>query len=441
MDRSHNLLFVDDEEGILNSLRRLFRKEGYTIHTCIDPLKALEMLEGQPVDLIISDHNMSQMKGTEFLEKASAIQPDTIRILLTGFGDINIVMDAINNGKVYKFILKPWNDQDLRITVRQALKQYVLIAENRRLGKLTQEQNAVLKDLNASLEAKVQQRTEEIARKNEKLEDMNKRLEENFMNSIRVFAALMEMRNSYVGNHSRKVAEAAKFIAGKMCNGEEEARDVEIAALLHDIGKIGVPDRALRKENRRLSAEERELNRRHPLLGHAAVNSFQGLQRAALFIRHHHEKYNGTGYPDRLRGEDIPLGARIIAVPDRYDVLVNSEKHRGSSRPSEAVADLRRRAGSDFDPSVVQCFLEGLKSGQGGINNDREMEISVHELRADMVVVREVRTVSGLLLMPRGTRVPGSHIEKIEKFQQFDPVIDGVYIRRPKETTQTSNQP
>ena len=437
-------MFVDDEEGILSSLQRLFRKEGYTIHTCTDPLKALVMLEEQPVDLIISDHNMPQMKGTEFLEKASAIQPDTIRILLTGFGDVNIVMDAINNGKIYKFILKPWNDQDLKITVRQALKQYVLIAENRHLGKLTQEQNAVLKDLNTSLEAKVQQRTEEIAQKNEKLEDVNKQLEENLMNSIRAFATLMEMRNSYVGNHSRKVAEATKLIADKMCNDKEEARDVEIAALLHDIGKIGVPDRALCKETRRLSAEERELNRRHPLLGHAAVNSFQGLQRVALLIRHHHEKYNGTGYPDRLKGEDIPLGSRIIAVPDRYDVLMNSEKHRGNSRFSEAeaVADIRRRAGSDFDPFVVQCFLEGLKSDQEGANdNDREMEISVHELRADMVVVREVRTVSGLLLMPRGTKVTKSHIEKIEKFQQFDPIIDGVYIRRSKETTQTSNRP
>ncbi len=261
------------------------------------------------------------------------------------------------------------------------------------------------------------------------------------MNSIRVFATLMEMRNSYVGNHSKRVAEAAKFIAAGMCSDEKEARDVEVAALLHDIGKIGAPDQALRKEDRRLSREERELVRRHPLLGHAAVKSFQGLQRAALFIRHHHEKYDGSGYPDGLKGNDIPIGSRIIAVPNRYDVLVNSEKYRRTFRPSEAMADLRRRAGSDFDPSVVQRFLEGLRSGESGIAGNREMEVSVNELRPDMVVSREVRTVSGLLLMPRGTRLAESHLEKVRKFQQFDPVIDGIYIYRSRPAAQPAARP
>lgn len=429
-DKKHNLLFVDDEENILNALKRVFRKEDYATHTCTDPLQALALLEKEPIELIISDHNMPQMTGTEFLEKASAIRPDTVRMILTGFADVNIAVDAINKGRVHRFILKPWNDDDLRLTVRQALQQYLLATENRTLTELVRQQNDVLKKLNSNLEAEVQKRTAEITEKNEQLILLNERLNGNFQNAVRVFGGLIEMRNPHIGNHGKKVAEAARCIAGKMCRDEDEIRDVELAALLHDIGKIGVPDGALKKVTRMLSAEEREALRRHPLLGYAAVHSFQGLERAALFIRHHHEKFDGSGYPDGLKGDDIPLGARIIAVPDRYDRLVNSAGLGSKCLPEEAVREIRRGAGAKFDPFVVQHFLDMLHTGEGGMMNDREMEITSGELKPGMVIARDVRTVSGLLLLRSGNKVTEANIERITHFQKVDPVIDGIYVYR-----------
>ena len=127
--QKYNLLFVDDEEPILKALHRSFRREGYVVHTCADPVKALEMVKEFPIALIISDYNMPQMKGTEMFEKISAIRPNAMRILLTGFGDIDVAMEAINKGKVYIVIQKPWNDNDLKLTVKQALKQSSLLDE------------------------------------------------------------------------------------------------------------------------------------------------------------------------------------------------------------------------------------------------------------------------------------------------------------------------
>jgi len=436
---TYSLLFVDDEEGILKALQRIFRKEGYDIHVRTNPEDALELIKTRRIDLIISDYNMPQMNGSELLEKSSRIYPDAIRILLTGFGDINIAMEAINKGRVYKFILKPWNDQDLKITVRQALKQLELAAENRRLGTLIREQNDVLKELNTNLERKVEERTLDITQKNEQLIVLNKQVEDNFFNSIRIFSGLMEMRNSEMGSHSKRVSEAVKPIAQDLCGDKRAVRDVEIAALLHDIGKIGVHDSAFTKDSKFLNREERENIRRHPLLGYSVVKSFKGLESASLIIRHHHEKFGGSGYPDGLSGEDIPLGSRIIAVADRYDVLVNTRRYGKSISPQETIEHLKRQTGTDFDPKVVQSFIRACESGEAGIRNEIEVEIEFDDMRPEMVISRDLRTVSGRLLMRKGAKITVSNIEKICNQQEFDPVIDGIFVYLPEHAEQLSS--
>jgi response regulator RpfG family c-di-GMP phosphodiesterase len=439
MDKKHNILFVDDEEGILSALRRVFRKEDYEIHTCSNPEKALELLEKQQMDLIISDHNMPQMTGTEFLEKASEIQPDTTRILLTGFGDVNIAMDAINSGGIYKFIPKPWNDQDLRVTVKQALKQYLLLTENTRLNNLIREQNQVLKKLNADLENTVQERTVEIKKKNEELLSLNQKLENNFLNAIRVFTGMVELRNSEMGNHSKRVSELARFIADEMCENEEEAKDVETAALLHDIGKIGIPDRVFAKGVRNLTREEQETLKQHPMLGCSVVSSFEGLSRAALFIKHYHEKYDGTGYPDKLAGQNIPLGSRIIAVADRYDLLVSTNRFGASISSAKAMDYITRHANAEFDPEVVQFFVVARQKGQAEVKEEIETEVTVKDLRPGMVISHDMRTVSRRLLLPGNSTITEENLRRIRKYQQYDPVIDGIFIYNPEHASQMSS--
>ena len=439
MDKKHNILFVDDEEGVLSALKRVFRKEDYEINTCTGPEEALALVEKQTIDLIISDHNMPGMTGTEFFEKAREIQPDTIRILLTGFADVNIAMKAINSGRIYKFILKPWNDQDLRVTVKQALKQYLLVTENIRLNNLIRAQNQVLKKLNADLENKVQERTVEIKEKNEELLSLTHKLESNFLNAIRVFTGMVGLRNSEMGNHSKRVSELARFIANEMRRDEKEAKDVETAAILHDIGKIGIPDRVFAKGVRNLTREEEESLKQHPMLGYSVVSSFEGLSRVALFIRHHHEKYDGTGYPEELTGRDIPLGSRIIAVADRYDILINTNRFGANIPPAKAMDYLSRHASTEFDPEVVQSFIIAREKGEADVKEEIEIEVTIKDLRPGMVISHDMRTVSRRLLLPGNSKITEENLRRIRKYQQYDPVIDGIFIYNPEHASQMAS--
>jgi len=175
----HPLLFVDDEESITKALRRLFRKEEYDIYTAASGQEGLDRLRevGKPFSLIISDQRMPEMNGAEFLEKAKGIFPQAIRILLTGYSDMDAMVDAINKGGIHRYFTKPWNDDDLLLQVRQSLEQYELVLENRRLLVLTRKQNKELKGLNDRLEEKVAERTREVVEKNEELSLLNRQLE------------------------------------------------------------------------------------------------------------------------------------------------------------------------------------------------------------------------------------------------------------------------
>ncbi len=269
----HTLLFVDDEENIQRSLQRVFRREGYNILTASSGGEGLEKIAQTPVDLILSDQRMPQMSGVEFLREVRKTSPDTVRIILTGYADVQAAMDAINQGEVYRFITKPWNEQELKLTVKRALEQRDLLLENRRLNELIKRQNDELMELNRNLERKVQERTQEIRAKNEELSRLYGGLEKNFLDSIRVFASLVELRDSYTGSHSKRVAAFSKSIAEKWGLEEKEILDVEIAAILHDIGKIGIPDKVLAKPYEEMGQEERKIYEQHPIIGQAASRS------------------------------------------------------------------------------------------------------------------------------------------------------------------------
>ena len=200
LEQKHTLLFVDDEVSITKALQRLFRREGYYILTASSGQEGLALLgkAEKPVSLIISDQRMPQMTGAQFLEKAKEIFPDAIRFLLTGYSDMDAIVDAVNKGEIHRYLTKPWNDDDLLLQVRQGLDQYELVLENRRLLVLTNKQNKELSELNKDLEKKVEKRTQEIREKNESLKEANIKLEKSFMDtsfiSIRTLNAKSEKR-------------------------------------------------------------------------------------------------------------------------------------------------------------------------------------------------------------------------------------------------------
>lgn len=322
-DAPVKILFVDDENSVLQSLKRLCLDDNYSIMLANSGEEALELLKNtSSIGLIVSDQRMPGMAGSEFLEKAKELLPDTVRILLTGYADINAVADAINKGGAYRYITKPWNDEELLQTIGDAVRRYSLIKENKRLQEIIRKQNEELKRWNSQLEYFVQEQTLEIQNKNKELEKLNEDLEKNFKNSILVFSGLIELRDRKTANHSKNVAELSVRTARAMNLSGKEIETITAAALLHDIGKIGIPDALLLKEEDEMDREALREYMRHPVRGQAAIDSVEDLREAGILIRHHHEWYNGTGFPDQLSGRKIPLGARIIAIADFTDKTI-----------------------------------------------------------------------------------------------------------------------
>lgn len=444
----HTIMVVDDEASILKSVQRLLRKGGYQILTAGSGSQGLDLLKtaGQPVSLIISDQRMPEMNGSQFLEKAKKIFPDAIRFLLTGYSDMEAIVDAINKGGIHRYLTKPWNDDDLVLQVHQSLEQYELILENRRLLALTHKQNKELNQLNRQLEEKVQQRSREIIAKNKKLSQLNKELESNLFNTVRAFVSLTEMQAPSLAGHGRRVSHLAHEIAQLLELPENEVVHIEIAALLHDVGKIGLSKKLVEDKANNWTSEEKALFQSHPEEGQNIVRFIKNLDHVGLMIRSHHEHYDGSGYPDKLSEETIPLGARIIAVADAYDKIVNlktnakscineylKEQKTAPNLLSEdelllqaALHHLRQFGFTRYDPDIIKVFLDYIKGKTSP--SYKEKAITVKDLKAGMVLTRPLYTQKGRFLLPYNTAVTTQHVERLNIIHDNDPINEAVYI-------------
>lgn len=419
------LLFVDDEANILSALKRLFHSSGYRILTAESGTAGLDILEREKVDLIISDMRMPEMSGVQFLEQARARWPDSVRILLTGYADITSTIDAINKGQIYRYISKPWEDHDMILLVRQALERKELEQEKKRLDALTQRQNAELKELNSSLEQKVQDRTAELRQTMDFLNLAHEKLKKGFLTSIHVFSNLIELREGVAAGHSRRVADLARKIALRMGLSELETQDVLIAGLLHDIGKFALPDKLLQKPFGALTSEERAEVVKHPVLGQATLMALEQLKEAAKLIRSHHERFDGIGYPDGLIGTAIPLGARILALANDYDALQIGTLASKRMSAAEAGSFIEGERGKRYDPKVVNAFLSVM-----GMDTDPGPGLAVKpgQLTPGMVLARDIVTHDGVMLLSKEFMLDENLITQIQNFAKTDSVPLTIFI-------------
>ena len=409
---------MDDEANILSSLKRLFRPFGYRIFTAEGGAQGLDIMEREAIDLVISDMRMPEMNGAQFLEKVNARWPETIRILLTGHSEISATIDAINRGHIFRYISKPWEDNDIVLSIKQALHQKQLERANQGLEELTRKQNEELKDLNANLEEKVKARTEELRQTMGFLEVAHDKLKKGFITSIRVFSNLIEMREGAMSGHSHRVAEMSRAIAQKMNVNDAEAQDIFLAALLHDVGKIGFPDYLLEKPFANLTNEERLEVAKHPAKGQTALMALEQLNGAAKLIRSHHERYDGTGYPDRLAGLAIPLGARIIALANEYDAVQIGMLLSKRLKQADAVLFIQEGRGHRYDPAVVDAFMSVMRSISNAAQTVLELALRSEQVQTGMVLSRDLMSGHGELLLSKDHLLDASLIEQIKSFKQ-----------------------
>jgi len=331
---NEKILVVDDEEAIREVVSTLLEAQGYHCVPCVNGRAGLETFRKDTFDLVMSDIVMPEMDGMKLLAELRRSDPDVPVIMVTAMHDISIALEAIRAG-AYDYILKPFEKDQLYMSVRRALEHRRLVMENQAY------QN--------DLEQLVAERTQQLS---VALQD----LEESYDYTLEALGGALDAKDAETEGHCQRVTAFTITMAKGMNVDKASLRQIARGAFLHDIGKMGIPDHILRKPGP-LTPEEREIMRRHCDIGYSVLARIPFLHEAAEIVLAHQEFYDGTGYPRGLRGDQIPLGARIFAVADTLDAMISDRPYRKALPISAARQEINRYAGTQFDPHVVQVFL------------------------------------------------------------------------------------
>lgn len=335
------VLLVDDEEDNLALLYRTLRQD-FTILKTTSPIEGLKILKENPVDVIISDHKMNEMDGVEFLKRSYEMSPNCVRLLVTAYSDTSILIDAINYGKIYRYIKKPWDPGELLMTVKTAAEYF----------KLKQENDRLIYDL-----------------------------KELFSGTINAIIEALDAKDSFTLGRSRRVTFLSLRMARFLNLSAEETGKLELAGLLHDIGMIGVSEDILNKTEA-LTQNEFEIIKKHVNYGVKILEDIKQLKDVVEIIKYHHERFDGSGYPYGLKGDETPLNAKIISISDAYDSMTSKRSYRAGLAHEEAVKRIEEQSGRQFDPIIVNAFK--------AVIFEAAKQIKEFELRTNIATIETV---------------------------------------------------
>lgn len=306
----NTVLFVDDEQSLLRAVEREFRESGLRVLTAGSAEMALEIIGSEEIAVVVSDNMMPGMSGIDLLTRVRALSPDTVRVMMTAYADLRTAIDAINRCEAFRFVTKPWTNDDLLAVVNEALARY-----------------EVVRDLRGGDETR-----------------------------YRSIAQAIELKDPYTRGHCDRVAEYATGLAQVRGLPDTLIRDIRFGSWLHDCGKIGVPEAILNFEGR-LQIDQFELIKQHPLWGSEVARQARMSETVVNIILYHHERYDGSGYPGGLEGERIPLEARIVAIADVFDALYTDRPYRKAYAGPEVLNIMREMAGAFLDPRLMELFM------------------------------------------------------------------------------------
>ncbi len=329
-----NVLAVDDDPGISNLMRDKLTREGFSCLNCSSGEEALEVLQHETFDVVITDLLMPGISGLQLIEEARKTHPRSAFLIVTGVDDIRVGIDAMKLG-ADDYLVKPFPLDALVASVGRALIQKGLKLE--------------VEKYRESLEEMVDQRTKQ-------LQAAMKRIELTYDETLEALGAALDLRDNETGGHSRRVSLYCLEMARAYGCSPEQLKQIARGSYMHDIGKIGIPDSILLKPGK-LTADERAVMESHARVGYELVNRVAFLASAAEIVLAHQERFDGTGYPQGLVGEEIPLGARIFSVADTLDAMTSDRPYRSALSFAIAQAEITRESGRQFDPDVVRVFL------------------------------------------------------------------------------------
>jgi len=415
-ERAQQILVVDDEPFVITLLKETLERERYEVVSCTSPLKALAILETQSFGVIISDQRMPEMTGLDFLIESRRLCPEASRILLTAAVSLSTVVDAINKGELFRFVAKPWLREELLATVRNAFQRHELLRRNDELLAQTQQLNAQLIAANAELGTQIQtlqQRTASLDLANQELVTRNE-------NSLELCRRILTAYDPILGGQAKALVEFANKMTENGPFTDAEAHALRSAAWLCDLGLIGVSRellRTFRTTPNALTERERAALHNHPVYSQTLAALIDPRPEVGAVIRAHHEHFNGTGYPDRLSGNEIPWPARCLAVAVGFVE---------SSAPKQTSIDqILARSGTHYDPEAVRLFMKVTHL----VNLPRQVrEILLSELEPGMVLASGIYSPHGLLLIGEGQALGPAAIAKIRDHNQIAPIAQRLLV-------------
>ncbi|MCB9478346.1 MAG: response regulator [Deltaproteobacteria bacterium] len=328
------ILVVEGDAYVRQNILKILESAGFRAVGADSLAGGIDILDTEFVNLAIIDIKLPDASGFELMEYIKQAQPGVDAILLSAWGDVETATKAIEQG-AYDFITKPFNVHHIVLAVQRAMEKRRLLLENR--------------DLQASLEKKIREKALSLRLRNEeKLQHLN--------NTIMSLVQTLEAKDQYTEGHSRRVADTALRVAERLGLSRRAQEDIHLAGLFHDIGKIGIQESVLNKAGQ-LTPEEYEIIKKHVLIGVKILSQIPQFSRITPAVRSHHEFFDGSGYPDGVSGDEIPLGGRILAICDAYDAMTSNRSYRRKLSVDRACAILTRNRGTQFDPEIVPVFL------------------------------------------------------------------------------------
>ena len=328
-NRNYKIIAVDDEEGIIDSLSIFLKRTGYDFTGVTDPQEAIERVKTEHFDLMILEFIMTPFHGDQVVEEIRKFNKDLYILLLTGHKDLAPPLETIKRLDIQGYCEKSDKFDQLLLLIESGIKS---IAQMREIQKI-----------------------------NVELKDTYEKLEQAYLESIQTLRYTVEAKDTYTRGHSDRVSELSVLIGKHLGLSEEDLKTLQIGGLFHDIGKIGVPDTILQKESKLTDDEYSEI-KNHPSIGAHILSSATIFKDIIPIVKHHHERYDGHGYPSQLAGENIPYLARITAVADTFDAMTSKRSYRDALSLETVISEFERCKGTQFDPKIADVFLDMIRN-------------------------------------------------------------------------------
>lgn len=423
MTEKLKLLLIDDEVEILNALKRVLRKD-YDVSAFNEPDGAIQALKDEEFAIIISDMKMPIMDGATFLTNAKEISPDSVRILLTGYSDMDSTARAINEANIFSYASKPWNNEDLKKLLENATEHYLLKKENKELTTKLTLVNRKLKEFNANLELKVKQRSKALAQSNTKLKSSIHKHRSMFQQILDMVSLIIEDRTKDKKGHNKRVALHCKLLAEHLGWDRTRIINTYIAALVHDVGMVALPDELLELPELELNQQQLRDYRAHAEAGADIIQQLPQLELISNMVRH---QYMNMPTPER-EAKECPTESRLIRVVADYDAYLLGLKTGHNLTPEEAINSLKENVGYLYDGDLLESYQELLVKLPSMKLSELDYCLTTAQLEPGMSISEDIINKNGSVLLATDAILSENIIEKLKQYEKANDFQLTIYV-------------